>query len=246
MRVLQTLVSREGFRDSAHNKLRFRALEALFAIAKTNKCHSLQLPMGFLCATDETDRDQLLDRVVGEARGAGVAVVGGIDSDAASKRDVTKVDVLARNLPYFGFVANGSGQLFGPWRQMSTTNDNYDPQQAFPSSERTVTVAGVEVSVLLCGEIFNPNAAEAIGTMRPAVVFAPGHASIGMGLIPALQRVHASTSCPVLHSHHVVNAGSIHAIAANGQHDSRSIDKNWQYEPMSGGPFWYGWTVRDV
>jgi hypothetical protein len=246
MRVLQTLVSKEGFRDSAHNGLRFRALEALFAIAKTNKCQSVELPMGFLFGTDDADRDQLLDRVAGEARGAGMAVVGGIDIGAASKSDVTKADVRARRLPYFGFVVNGSGQLFGPWRQTSTTSDNYDPQQAFPSSERTVTVAGVEVSVLLCGEIFNPNAAKALGTMRPAVVFTPGHASMGMGLIPALQRVHASTSCPVLHSHHVVSAGSTHAIVKNGAHDSRSINTNWRYEPTPQGPFWYGWTVRDV
>ncbi|WP_309887846.1 hypothetical protein [Archangium sp.] len=246
MRVLQTLVSKDGFRDSAHNGLRFRALDALLAIAKTNKCQSIQLPMGFLFATGEVDRDQLLDRVANEARGASMTLIGGIDIDAASKHDVTKADVLAQNLPYFGFVANGRGQLFGPWRQTSTTSTNYDPQQVFPNRERTVTVAGVEVSVLLCGEIFNPNAATALGTMRPAVVFTPGHASMGMGLIPALQRVHASTICPVLHSHHVVNAESTHAIAANGQHDSRSIAKSWRYEPMSGGPFWYGWTVRDV
>ncbi|MCY1075995.1 hypothetical protein [Archangium lansingense] len=243
MRVLQTLMSKEGFRDSTHNDLRFRALKALLVIAKTTECHLLQLPMGFLFATDEADRDQLLGRVVGEARGA---VVGGIDVGAASKRNVTKSEVLARRLPYFGFVATGGGQLSGPWRQTSTTNSNYDPQQAFPSRERTVAVAGVEVSVLLCGEIFNPEAAKAIGKMRPSVVFAPGHASMGMGLIPALQRIHESTNCPVLHSHHVANAETIHAIAANGEQDSQSVNANWQYEPKPTGPFWYGWAVRKV
>ena len=246
MRVLQTLVSKEGFRDSAHNELRFQALDALLAVAKTNKCPSIQLPMGFLFATTDANRDQFLDRVAGQARRAGVAVVGGIDVGAVAKRNVTKANVLAQRLPYFGFVATGSGQLLGPWRQTSTTNDNYDPQQAFPSRERTVTVAGVEVSVLLCGEIFNPNAAKAIGAMRPAVVFTPGHASMGMGLIPALRRIHESTNCPVLHSHHVANTELTHAIGTNGEHDARSIDTNWRYEPTPEGPFWYGWTVRDV
>ncbi|HEX8824009.1 MAG TPA: hypothetical protein VF794_29085 [Archangium sp.] len=246
MRVLQTLVSVKGFRRPANNTLRLRALDALFSIAKKNDCPVLLLPMGFLFATDEADRDLLFDRVADAARGAGVAVVGGIDVGAASKRKVTKMDVLARRLPYFGFVVAGDGQLLGQWRQTSTTSDNYDPRQAFPGDERTVPIAGTKVSVLLCGEIFNPYAAKAIGKMRPAAVFAPGHARMGMGLIPALQRIHKSTICPVLHAHHVAGTNKTHAIAANGQHVSRSIDTNWRYEPMPEGPFWYGWKVRSL
>jgi hypothetical protein len=246
MRVLQSLVSVEGFREPEHNVLRLRALDALFAIAKMNDCPVLLLPMGFLFATGDADRDLLLGRVADAARGAGMAVVGGIDIGAASKREVTKADVLARMLPYFGFVVTGDGQLLGSWRQTSTTSDNYEPQQAFPGGERTVVIEGTKVSVLLCGEIFNPGAAEAIGERGPAAVFAPGHASMGMGLIPALQRIHTAVSCPVLHSHHVAGTNMTHAIAANGEQDSRSIDTNWRYEPRAVGPFWYGWTVRSV
>src|SRR5687768_4683590 len=103
MRLMQTIVSSDGFRDPDTNVARHALLEALLESGRAAKATALLLPGGFVTATSESSVDAHVAEIGRRAAAYGVAVFGGVDlpENGSAKRWARKG---GRGLPYFGFA----------------------------------------------------------------------------------------------------------------------------------------------
>jgi len=252
MRLIQTVASAEGFRDGASNQGRLGLLEELIRLSKREAARLLLVPACFLTARSEDDVPALMADVDRLASGAEVAVIGGVDvAGPASKRAPT-IDDLVRNgrLPYFGFaigrvaLAADSGRL---WRQTSVNHSNADqiPNEAVPGGERVVTVDGIRMGVLICGELFSWRARQGIGKAGARLVVDVGHSGMGQGLIPAMRGVAKEGQCCVAHSQHLSGwyGRAVHFVDARGEQLSADVD---QAHLVEHGSLWAAWAAREV
>ena len=167
MRFVQAVVSAAGFREPSWNPRRMKLLEALLRVVTQEDANLLVLPGGFLTAKSEGAVVYQVAAVAKLAEDAGLAIIGGVDVYATeiSKRVAESGQRIAdlissRRLPYFGFavgrVALGNDCVH-PWRQTSTSGKNSEQvsEADVPGAGRLVRIAGRQVGVLICGELFN-------------------------------------------------------------------------------------------
>src|SRR4051812_29063113 len=118
MRLMQTVIASDGFRDPESNSDRHALLEALLDVAHAEKAKVLVLPGGFVTAASEGTVDAHAAEIGRRAAARGMAVFGGIDlpDSGTAKRKGGKG---SGGLPYFGFATAADGRPLGVWRQVS-------------------------------------------------------------------------------------------------------------------------------
>ena len=171
MKLIQTLVSSQGFREQAMNHVRATLLGKLALLCAGKGGQLLLIPAGYLTAGSEEGVAELVGEVQRIAEGAGVAVIGGVDviGTASTKRSLSIEKAIREcRLGFFGFAA-GRGVLPTDgyvWRQTSINNVNADcvPEDAVPGADRVVMINGTRVAVLICGELFSWRARAGVGS----------------------------------------------------------------------------------
>jgi hypothetical protein len=252
MKLLQTLVSAEGFRTEASNAERLGLLQKLIGLARRKSARLLVVPAGFLTAAAEAEVPACISEVSEPATAAGIAVLGGVDVVSPASKRAPGIDELVRDgrLPFFGFAVgpvslpDGSGH---PWRQTSIDNRSAEwvPDDAVPGDGRLAGVQGRRVGVLVCGELFSWRARQGVGRARCDLVVDLGHGGMGQGLIPAMRSVAGEGNCPVVHSQHLSGwyGRSLHFVDRQGEQLSTLVDED---HLVLHGSLWAAWTVREV
>ncbi len=251
MKLIQTLVSSQGFREQATNDVRTTLLRKLTLLCAGKGGRLLLIPAGYLTSGSEEGVTELVGEVRRIAGGAGVAVIGGVDvTGTASKRSLSiEKAVRECRLGYFGFAV-GRGVLPADgslWRQTSIDNVNADcvPEDAVPGGDRVVMIDGTRVAVLICGELFSWRARAGVGSTGAGLVVDVGHTGMGQGLIPAMKSVASQGRCPVAHSQHLKSwcGRSLHFVDSRGAQQSVAVDEDHVVEH---GSLWSAWREREV
>jgi len=252
MKILQTVISRIGFRNPDENEQRMDLLHKLIDTSKSKGAELLIVPAGFLSAHNDSDYKQILSEVEHVSKHTGLAIIGGIDvSQSNAKKDHTLNEQISGNsVPYFAFATykdNKGNQLTKDWRQSSTTADNaqYVKNQHIPGKARVINIAGTSCAVLICGEIFSQQARESISDQKPDVIIDLGHSGMGQGLIPAMCNISNQTKSPVIHSQHLADfkKTSIHFVDSTSTQDSKRATQN---PLIKDDEYWAGWQIRTV
>jgi hypothetical protein len=252
MKLLQTVVSAEGFRNEASNRDRLGLLKELVRLCTREEARLLLVPAGFLTAPSEDDVPALIGEVNRLATADRVAVIGGVDVEGRiSKQGVNINDLVSRSeLPFLGFAVGpvalpvDSGH---PWRQTSVSSNNADlvPNEAIPGQERVATIDGFRVGVLICGELFSWRARRGLAQAGVGLVADVGHVGMGQGLIPAMKNVAKEGQCCVAHSQHLSGwyGRALHFMDARGEQLSADVD---QAHFVEHGSLWAAWAAREV
>jgi len=250
MKLIQTVVSAEGFRDEAGNRERAGLLHDLVRLCGREAARLLIIPAGFLTAASEDAVAGVVQEVQQIAESGGVAVIGGIDvvGPVSKKSQSLKDLVRSGRLPFFGF-ATGPGVLKAGgshlWRQTSTDNSNADlvPDCAIPGEDRVVTINGVCITVLICGELFSSRARSGVARAEVDLVVDLGHWGMGQGLIPAMRCVAKEAECPVAHTQHLSawSGRSLHFVDVCGKQQSMVVEVK---RIVQRGSLWAGWMQR--
>lgn len=252
MRLLQTVVSAEGFRNKASNRDRLGLLEELVRLCTRETAQLLLIPAGFLTAVSEDDAPALIGEVNRLATGEGVAVIGGADVEGrTSKHGVNINDLVSRSeLPFLGFAVGPAALAVDsghPWRQTSVSSNNADlvPDEAVPGQERVATIDGVRVGLLICGELFSWRARRGVALAGVSLVVDVGHVGMGQGLIPAMKNVAKEGRCCVAHSQHLSAwyGRALHFVDVQGEQLSANVD---QAHVVEHGSLWAAWAAREV
>jgi hypothetical protein len=246
MNVLLVSVSDIGFRTVGGNAAKQRILDKVCGYASATACELVVLPAGFFFAGSFQGVSSLGAHFGAAAASNNVAVVGGVDALAGSKRDGGKVKSGTRKLPFYAFAFDSSGNQLGRWRQQSSRSGNASASNVIDVPARTRSygpgAAGSKaICVLLCGEIFSVFNRQALvdavtNTPLDAVIDL-GHRGMGQGLIPAMLGVQASAQSAVLHCQHLAGMGRIHSIDRQGQRRSTPVIgamlPGWQPPPWA-------------
>jgi hypothetical protein len=247
MRVLQTAVSTQGFRQPGSNSDKTKLLEDLAAEAQRRKCSLLLVPAGFWCVNTPAGWAQLVATARRIAKKRKIAIVGGIDvGRSLGKGGITKTMVQQRAIPYFGFAVDSKGKTHGPgglWRQISSTSKNAVHVPLVNSAARPINVAGWRVAVVLCGEMHSPYVRVVMGALRPDLVVVAGHAGLGQGLVPSLTAMNGVTGAAVVHSQHLSSYARMHMVSSSGA--SKPV-KTGSSLITSSSPIWAAATVRRI
>jgi hypothetical protein len=255
MKIMQTVASSTGFRDNNHNPTRLQVLAELLTVATRESVELVILPGGYLTANREADLNPAIDEVARLANCHRLAVVGGLDvmsrpsgkqMSSPGKGGLTQDQQVAQGcLPYFGFALYRDQRSV--WRQTSSSAANAETleDRQFPSRNRLVDLGGRKVAVLICGELFNWRARQAMLELYPDIVVDLGHVSMGQGLIPAMRNLASMAGCPIAHSQHLASwyGRSIHWVDGQGVQDSVSTESS----PFLGDDeFWISWCLRSI
>lgn len=246
MKVLQTAISSDEFRDPASNVDKTTLLEVLALLTSRNRCSLLVVPAGFWGVPSMAAWGPLRARVRRIARRHRIAIVGGIDVGQLGKDGITNGMVKNRKIPFFGFAADSKGRVHGPdsrWQQTSSTCENAAHAQPVNLAARLVHIAGLEVAVVVCGEMHSAHVRKFVGSLCPDLVVVVGHAGIGQGLVPSLKAMNSATEAPVVHAQHLTTKAKMHMVTAQGA----SIPVPTQANVIaSSNPIWAAATVRSI
>jgi hypothetical protein len=238
MHALIVEASSEGFRDPTTNDTRTTAL--LAELERMSKQVRLVIvPAGYWMARNENGVRALANKIASKLSPVLIerrcALIGGIDAEPLpATKPGTEVLIRTAKLPFFGFAVLEDGQVTGPWRQVSTTGDNYNcapPKAADRIRDRLLSIDGVAVLPLVCGEMHNENVRSLVGSTGATLVTVSGHKSLGSGLKPSLAAVrHRSAAAdrdrmPVLHAQHLVphSGGSVHWVDRTGKPNKKAV-----------------------
>ena len=214
----------------------------------------LIIPAGFLTAKSEGAVVYQVAEVAKLAEKARLAIIGGVDvyatelSKRASESGERIAELVSRGrLPYFGFAVGRvtlRKDCRHPWRQTSTTSKNAKrvADADLPGADRLVRVAGRQVGVLICGELFNGRARRQMAQLRADLVVDLGHQGMSQGLIPAMRNLATEGECSVAHSQHLT-WGKIHLVDARGRQASQAADANPLVKCEG---LWAGWALRSI
>jgi hypothetical protein len=246
MRVFQTVISVEGFREFDTNVEKEQLLEKLAKLGAEAQCNILHLPAGFWIARNAAGLDNPIRAARIIARRYGLAIVGGIDIPGSEKTTARKQARGRSRFPFFGFAVDDFGRRYGEngqWRQVSSTSDNAADADAIDAGRRMFRVNDSRVAVLVCGEMHNPAIRTAIANEEPNLVLVSGHHGLGQGLIPTLKALHNATGVAVLHSQHLRGLGAkLHMVDARGI--SRLVLVRPNVKVLS--PIWAAATIRQT
>lgn len=155
-------------------------------------------------------------------------LVAGIDALPPTKTTRTVPRLVATySLRSWGFAITSQGHIVGPWRQISTTNDNaaLAPSAVYETlRERVLRVRRERVMPLVCGEMHNEHVRQQIAALGPSVVAVSGHRSLGRGLVPSLHAVRAR----------VIAAGQPASLGLHAQHLVRYTRANVHWVDRGG------------
>lgn len=240
MQALITAVSYDGFHShsNASRQLRLTLLNHLCS-------HALQVGAGLLClpagyfyvplkrrgggipTTQQVQRLPIVRQASNIASKVGVSIAFGVDTERVGKRSVRHREQRG-TLPYFLIVCDHAGNI-QVFHQQSMTNSapigraiNLPSRVVTIPPARGISEASKRVLFLACGEIFNLQNRQALGSLHQNnadVVSDHAHGSMGQGLVPALSAWYKAGSVPVIHSQHLVG-GSLHRIDAAGAHQA--------------------------
>jgi len=248
--MLQTLVSRTGFREPTSNVERLAMLDELLEVAVGERADLLVLPGGYLAAETEGRVASMVGEVERRAEASRVAVIGGVDVQHGG-HEPKRPGKSGRptSLPYFAFaVGPVEPSVAGTsWQQTSSTNANAGEvaEASVPGRGRVVTAAGSRVGTLICGELFSCRARQSFCELDLDLVLDLGHESMGTGVTKAMENIGRNGECAVAHSQHVAPWGnaSLHFIRAGGLRESVLAR---QCRRLGSDDFWVAWTVRDI
>jgi hypothetical protein len=246
MRVVQTAISTQGFRQPAFNTDKTTLLEDLALLASQRKCSLLVVPAGFWTVTTFAGCGHFVATARRIATQRKIAIVGGIDVEKVAKGGITRTMVQGSAIPYFGFAVDSKGQIHGPggvWRQISSTRKNAVHASPVNLAARLINVAGWKVGVVLCGEMHSPYVRAAIGALRPDLVVVAGHAGLGQGLVPSLSATNRATGTAVVHCQHLTSRANMHMVTANGA--SKPVATASKVI-RSASPIWMAATLRSI
>ena len=249
MRFVHTQISAVGFRIVESNPIRLELLTTLIDQTIQAQAKHLALPAGYLTARSEAEMHEQITTVSNLANDAGIAIIGGIDSETeVDKRKHNISDLISKGkLPFWGFAV-GTTQSTNCnnhiWRQTSTTSTNkkFTPKAKIAGLDRIVTIDNFRIGVLICGELFNQDVRGNVSHGRPNLVVHIGHLSMRR-FTQSMKVVTIEGNCPVCHSVHTQNPGKIHYVDRNGEKDSQSTKTN---PLIKIGEMWAGWAVRNI
>jgi hypothetical protein len=204
MRILQTLVSTDGYRDWRGTADRMTILSTLLGEAARRGCGLVVLPAGFLQARRPDDVELLQNAVVNLVKKTpGVGVVLGIDAGRVTKATLHHRVLRRQPLPYSGLAIEPGGNKVHRWQQQSFLSSHGTAANAISIPARTIDFHGKKVLVLLCGEMFNHAMQAALCGQGLDLIVEAGHDGLGTGLIPTLRVLARNAGCPALYSQHV-------------------------------------------
>jgi hypothetical protein len=236
LRVLQVLVGAADRMDATTRKSRDALFTSLLEEAKRAKCRVLLLPAGFWSVPSPKALKNLISVVSQTADQKGIIVVGGADivtpSDgkrvAKGNGGRSKAGTKTDTLNYWGFVL---GVKDGPklWKQQSSRVKNATANNAITLTERTLTIGGRLVLVMLCGEVhgrFNRANVLAAKTQGSAfdLVLNPSHTGAGGSVLKGIRSMAAAAGAPALRAEHrEVRGGAFQRVTALGEGDQVDI-----------------------
>jgi hypothetical protein len=204
MKVLQTLVSKHGYRDWRGTADRLEILSTLLGEAARRGCGVVVLPAGFLQAHRPYDVVLLRDAVVSLVKKTtGVGVVLGIDAGRVTKATLDHLVRRGQLLPFWGVAVEPGGAQVRMWQQQSFQSSHGTAENAVSIPDRTVDFHGKKVLALLCGEMFNRHMRAGLAGQGLDLIVDSGHDGLGIGLIPTLRSLAQNAGCPALCSQHV-------------------------------------------
>lgn len=243
MRVMQTVVSTEGYRFSRKNAARFALLDALLAKAGAEKCDLLVLPAGFLRARNPLVVYDLVAKIALSARQ--IAILGGIDVNCPAKSDLTLHIRRGGDLPYWGFAVV-PGQTQRHWTQQSITRASATLHNAVNIQSRSLVINGMNVLPLTCGEIYNGYTRNSIPSGNFGLIAVSGHCDIRRQRAYTLGNLQAATGSAVLLSQHVKGSGGHFAfVDASGNDAAARLQSASKVFAPSGSP-WARATVHTI
>jgi hypothetical protein len=217
MKVLQTLVSTDGYKDWRGTADRMAILATVLGQAAQSKCGLVVLPAGFLQARRPYDVVLLQNAVVRLVQDTGVGVVLGIDAGKVAKATLNHLVRRGQLLPFWGLAVTPGGADVHMWQQQSFQSSHGTGANAISIPARTVIFDGKKVLVLLCGEMFNRHMRAGLSGQGLDLIVDAGHDGLGMGLIPTLRALARNVNCPALCSQHVRSASrKLHLVQADG------------------------------
>jgi hypothetical protein len=217
MKVLQTLVSKYGYRDWRGTTERLKIVATLLGEAAQRGCGHVILPAGFLQARRSDDVVVLRDAIVSLVQQrVGVGVMLGIDERRVTKATLDHLVQRKRLLPFWGVVVEPGGARVHMWQQQSFQSRHGTQENAVAIPDRTVDVHGKKVLALLCGEMFNRHLRAGLAGRGLDLIVDAGHDGLGTGLIPTLRSLARSAGCPALYSQHVGSTSrGLHMVLAD-------------------------------
>jgi hypothetical protein len=244
--LLQAIASNVGFRDPAANERRTRLFRELMSIARERVADAILLPGGYWTANVSDEVQPLAESICVEAERAGLVLIAGIDVQSAHGKLTNPKKGVKPLLPYYGFVG-GNALSTRVWRQTSSDSRNaLDVVKAeVPGVDRIVRLSVGSIGVLICGELFSSPARASMSALAPSVVVDLGHASMGTGVTPSMERIASDGKCAVAHTHHVVPDGNarLHFVAASGVRASVPVnDCDW----IGDEDFWIAYHAREL
>lgn len=250
MKLLQTIVSRAGFRDPSMNDARTALLRRMLSDVRSEQVDLVILPGGYWSVRSEKAIDGIVTAASGIAEGFEVAIIAGADVWDGTMQKSGNGKSKSEPLPFWGFAAGNVAAESGQpalWKQSSSTSaDAADvADEAVPGRDRVVRVKGCRVGTLICGELFSWRARESMASLGLDLAVDLGHVSMGTGVTRAMENISRNGRCAVAHTQHVAEWGdpSIHFVAAGGERNSMPVSScSW----VGDESFWIAWQVRHV
>lgn len=243
LRVLQVTTDSGSMREVEDNERRLGVLAEALAIAEKKRCPVVQVPAGFLAVARGGDPEAAVEallraRVAPLARKKRIAIVGGVDVAHRGEKHAA--------LPYYGFVIDDGGTLYGPWKQQSNTGDQSDrgtpatEANAVKIHERLVPIGGRTGTLLVCGEMHNKWTRQGLAECSPDVVFVSGHDGYTR-VTRSVRSVVLHGGAPTLHVQHLSGpaSGAFHMVDQLAEHVS---DAGKVVRDPSGR--WWRYTLR--
>jgi len=233
MRVMQVVVSTDGFRTEPGNACRSAVFANLLEEAVDRQSDLLLLPGGYWTVPRKVDIEPLLERISKKLRQAAkkqkVWIIAGIDLAAAkqAKSKTTSKHHRKGALPYFAFAMSPTGKRLGLWQQLTTTSANAVRVKKLNVAERTVDVNGNKVLALICGEMHNKYFRESLKGQGLDLICVCGHSGFTR-VLRSITAISQRSHCPVLHVQHLRTWGTtlIQMVSGRGSPDQKQVAAN--------------------
>jgi hypothetical protein len=185
MKMATTTVSRKGFGDSVAFESRFAVYEEALQKGKAAGVQLPCLPGGYFCVESEAGVEKAKSRIVQAARTNGIAVAVGIDCPQTNPN----TDYLVQTRALTSFAVTWSPEQDDQvWRQRSVNSkDQFYVSDEDCGRRQTLRVAGKEIEVLSCGELFNKRIRNSIIARHPSAVIDLSHNGKGFRADPSLK-----------------------------------------------------------
>lgn len=206
--IVTVFASNVGLRDAQYNQQRLQLAVEIAVASQALGANLVVLPAGYMFAANEPDARALAMQLGEVFFQVDAAVIGGIDIHWDGPLNRARIESGA--LPFFVFAAEAQQALVYWERQRSFTADNARFVPAHDLQRSSVAhVAGMDVGILACGELFNEGIRDALVQEAPALIANPAHFAMVRGVNVRYRELAQATGTWVLNAQHYA-AGNPH------------------------------------